>query len=68
MKTSCSFCKSETPEYKMKRGWTNALYCSEQCERNAVSNLHASMPGGPLPHIGWLPHHISVEITNRWKQ
>lgn len=54
---------------ELKRGWTCALYCSEVCERKAVCRLHGSMPGaGPLPHRGWLPRHISEEITNRWKE
>lgn len=52
---------------ELKRGWTNAEYCSERCERNAVSSLHNSMPGGPNPYIGWLPHHISEEIKRRWE-
>ena len=55
-------------ETELKRGWTNALYCSEACERASVSRLHGSMPGaGPVPHKNWVPHHIGVEIANRWK-
>lgn len=51
----------------LKRGWTNCWYCSEQCERIHVSDLHASMPGtGPVPRLNWVPHHISLEITHRW--
>jgi len=52
---------------EMKRGWTNALYCSEYCERRAVSDLHGSMPGaGPVPRRNWVPHHIGLEISRRW--
>jgi hypothetical protein len=52
-----------------KRGWTNSWYCSEQCEREGVSRLHASMPSsGPLPRTAWVPHHISIEISERWTQ
>lgn len=51
----------------LKRGWTNAWYDSENCERRSVSELHDSMPGsGPLPRAGWMPYHISREIANRW--
>jgi len=53
----------------LKRGWTNCWYCSEQCERNGVSRLHESMPGaGSLPWIGWMPFHISNEISKRWEE
>lgn len=50
----------------MKRGWTGALYCSEQCERESVSQLLNIMPGGPNPYPGWIPAHISREISARW--
>ena len=52
---------------QLKRGWTGALYCSERCERAAVSSLHNDMPGGPNPYPGWLPHHIFTEIESRWE-
>jgi len=42
----CSYCGAKKSRYEMKIGWTNCLYCSEECERSAVSSLHASMPGG----------------------
>lgn len=61
----CNRCGGEGD---MKRGWTNAFYCSEGCERSAVSALHGSMPGGKLPRQGWMPHHISNEITRRWAE
>ena len=51
----------------LKRGWTNAWYCSESCERSGVAALHNSMPGGPSPRPGWMPHHISIEISDRWE-
>lgn len=52
----------------LKRGWTNALYCSEECERSSVSRLHASMPrAGEVPRYNWVPYHISVEISRRWE-
>lgn len=63
--THTSECKCGNTK-NLKRGWTNSLYCSEQCERNSVAALHNSMPGGPSPYFGWMPHHISKEITNRW--
>lgn len=65
MKGKCYHCGAV--EY-LKRGWTGANYCSEQCERIAVSSLHNSMPGGPNPYRGWMPHHISVEISQRWSE
>jgi len=65
MKKECSRCKKI--DYGMKTGWTNAYYCSEQCERSAVSDLHGSMPGaGPVPYPGWVPSHIATEISQRW--
>lgn len=63
MSNECAVCGSKD---NLKTGWTNALYCSESCERNAVSALHNSMPGGPSPYRGWLPAHISREISGRW--
>lgn len=52
----------------LKRGWTNCWYCSENCERSHVSAVHESMPGaGPVPGHNWVPHHVSVEISRRWK-
>lgn len=51
----------------MKRGWTNEAFCSEQCERSSVALLHGSMPGGPSPRPGWMPHHILQEISSRWE-
>jgi len=51
----------------MKRGWTNEAFCSEQCERSSVASLHNSMPGGPSPRPGWMPHHIAREISDRWE-
>jgi hypothetical protein len=59
----CSWCGGDGP---LKRGWTNAEYCSKSCESRAVSHLHGTMPGGPNPYPGWLPHHIAREIENRW--
>ena len=47
-----------------KRGWDNAPYCSESCERSGVSDLHGSMPGCTG---NWLPIHVNREISNRWK-
>lgn len=62
----CAYCGSKK---NLKRGWTNAYYCSEQCERTAVSALHGSMPGaGPVPRQNWVPSHISREISNRWEE
>ena len=52
----------------LKQGWTNSLYCSEQCECRSVSRLHGDMPGsGGLPRLGWMPHHIRNEISRRWE-
>jgi len=52
---------------ELKRGWTHALYCSERCERESVSRLHASMPGGQIPNCSrFIPAHISREISFRW--
>lgn len=65
MKEQCVECGQEGK----KRGWTNCTYCSEQCERNGVSRLHGNMPGaGPVPRHGWVPSHISDEISRRWKE
>ena len=65
MTGKCANCGCESTQ--MKRGWTNALYCGEACEKQAVSHLHGTMPGGPNPYPGWLPHHIAREIAGRWK-
>jgi len=66
MKSVCVTCGNEK---NLKRGWTNSWYCSEYCERSGVSMLHACMPGaGPVPRRNWTPHHISTEITQRWKE
>lgn len=63
----CANCGATEKIYDLKRGWNNARYCSESCERHGVSLLHESMPGaGPLAH-GRLPAHISKEISNRWE-
>lgn len=64
MKNECVVCGSDK---ELKRGWTNSWYCSELCERRSVSKIHESMPGaGPLPRPGWVPAHISNEISKRW--
>lgn len=60
----CRECGGEGP---LKTGWTRARYCSENCERHAVARLHAHMPGGPSPYLGWIPHHISLQIAERWE-
>jgi hypothetical protein len=59
----CSWCGGDGP---LKRGWTNAEYCSQSCEAEAVSLTHGLMPGGPNPYPGWLPDHIAREIKSRW--
>ena len=59
----CILCGNDE---NLKRGWTNSWYCSENCERESVSELHGSMPGGKLPYRGWMPSHISDEISRRW--
>lgn len=65
MSDKCNYCGDSTRELRI--GWTNAPYCSEECERTAVSNLHGSMPGaGPVPRTNWVPHHIGLEISRRW--
>lgn len=65
MEKKCITCGSTK---NLKRGWTNAWYCSEQCERSSVSKLHGSMPGaGPVPYRNWVPHDIAREISNRWE-
>jgi len=51
----------------LKRGWTNAWYCSERCEKRGVAALHNSMPGGPSPSPGWIFIHTRREITGRWE-
>jgi len=65
MSDKCTECGSIE---NLKHGWTNALYCSERCERLGVASLHAGMPGGPSPYEGWVPSHISREIIERWKE
>ena len=59
----CDGCGRESD---LKLGWNNCSYCSESCERSAISRLHGSMPGGALPRLGWLPSHVAAEITARW--
>jgi len=64
MKEKCRRCGKEG---YLKVGWTMASYCSELCERSAVSDLHASMPGaGGVPSHNWVPSHISSQINSRW--
>ena len=64
MKEKCTVCGNGK---NLKRGWTNSFYCSEQCERRSVSELHGSMHGsGGLPRPGWMPSHVSNEISRRW--
>jgi hypothetical protein len=60
---TCDQCGGAGP---LKRGWTGAFYCSESCERKAVSRLYNSMPGGPNPYPGWMPMQIDKEIKRRW--
>ena len=63
--SECKVCGSDQ---NLKRGWTNSWYCSEDHERSDVSDLHAGMPGaGPVPDRNWVPLHIGVEISNRWR-
>lgn len=65
MKGTCDYCKKTG---YMKRGWTNSLYCSENCERSSVSDLHGSMPGaGAVPTRNWVPRHIGEQIRQRWE-
>ena len=65
MKAICDYCGTESNYCKI--GWTNAPYCSEHCERSAVSDLHGNMPGaGPVPRRNWVPAHIGSEIARRW--
>lgn len=61
MKT-CAQCGKTA--YEMKRGWTQALYCSKRCEINGVEILHASMPNC---RGRWMPDHIRREIDRRWE-
>jgi hypothetical protein len=69
MNAKCSWCGAKKREYELKRGWTNALYCSAWCERASVSKLHSSMPGaGRLPRANWVPLHIAREISTRWQE
>lgn len=66
-KEKCAKCGTEKSRYELKQGWTNCLYCSENCERAHVSGVHGSMPGsGPLPRNNWVPAHVSREISSRW--
>lgn len=67
MKTQPETCRRCGKSGILKVGWTCGLYCSEECERRDVSDLHASMPGaGPLPRLGWVPHFIQLEMKRRW--
>lgn len=59
----CSYC-GNTKE-PLKRGWTNSLYCSENCERAALIQLHSSMPGAG--RCTSLPNHLNNEVTRRWE-
>lgn len=63
----CGNCGAIKPTYEMKQGWTNCLYCCEQCELAHVSAVHRSMPGGRLPRPNWVPHHVGREISRRWE-
>lgn len=65
--TPCDNCGTPHGLHELKRGWTMALYCSARCERNAVSALHAAMPGNRLPHQGYVPDNIAREIQQRWE-
>ena len=64
----CHTCGNVRSSYEMKKGWTNCLYCCEECERKHVSAVHGSMPGGKLPRLNWVPHHVGVEISRRWEE
>ena len=65
MTNKCRVCGSDK---NLKRGWTNALYCSYQHELSHVSDVHGSMPGaGPVPRQNWVPYHIGEEISRRWE-
>lgn len=50
----------------LKRGWTMAWYCSEQCERKGVEACHRSMPGGGGNCVQ-TPWHTIREIRQRWE-
>jgi hypothetical protein len=63
-KQKCSWCKRDSSLLKM--GWNGGDFCSERCERTGISFLHSTMPGNVQPYIGYLPHHISLEISRRW--
>ena len=66
MSDKCQNCGSAKQHLKM--GWTNCMYCSEECEREHVSAVHGSMPdSGGVPRQGWVPDYVSREINNRWK-
>lgn len=67
MKNLEDYCTQCGNTKNLQRGWTNCFYCSESCERTHVSSVHESMPGGRLPRPNWVPHHISIEISRRWK-
>ena len=64
----CQNCRQLKSRSELKQGWTNSLYCSESCERSHVSSVHASMPGGKLPRPNWVPHHVGIEISQRWSE
>lgn len=64
-KEECGYCRSEKRKYEMKQGWTNCYYCSEQCERIHVKQVHDSMPGG---RSNSLPSHIAQQIASRWSE
>ena len=58
----CDYCSGT--KGSMKRGWTNGLYCSEDCERSALIQLHSSMPGAGK--CTSLPTYLNNEVTRRW--
>ena len=64
-KEECGYCRSIKSKYQMKRGWTNCYYCSEQCERIHVKQVHDSMPGG---RSNSLPSNVSQQIASRWSE
>lgn len=61
----CGYCQKAKPKYQMKQGWTNCYYCSEQCERIHVKQVHDSMPGGRAAN---LPRHVAAQIASRWSE
>ena len=50
----------------LKRGWTNGLYCSRQCEESSLLSLFMRMQGRPLPG-GRLPYDIEEGLSDRWE-